>query len=87
MSGFKDECMPLLSDEHIPLLSSEWYRVKGREFALCPNCLSVFVDDLPEYGSIRCPRCWRTGYCLIRGLSEEKAFDLRRTKNEQATSD
>jgi len=39
----------------------------------CSQCRTVFVDDVPNYGSLRCPNC---GNILFRGLSWEEARNL-----------
>ena len=47
-------------------------------YAYCDHCNEIFVDDNPFYDSFRCPNCKIPGHCLLRGLTLEKAWEMRK---------
>jgi len=53
----------------IPLLS-EAIKTQKLLFAMCQWCGAIYRDDLPVWGSIRCPSCGQT--FLEQGLSEQE---------------
>jgi hypothetical protein len=68
-----------LDDAAIPLLSAEWTKARKDTYAFCHGCNSIYIDDLPNYGSIICPVCsLDVDYmrCVRRRLSEEEAAQL-----------
>jgi hypothetical protein len=52
-----------------PRALSEAYKTLPKTCAYCQNCKEVFIDDIPQYGSILCPN--GCGYALMRGLLTE----------------
>jgi len=77
MATYSSKIHPLLAringDEPIPLLSQS-YGGSTLTFAYCQNCDRLYTDDLPQYGSIKCPTC---EWALIRGITPEALKDGR----------
>ena len=50
------------------------YTTAETRYAACTHCLAYFVDDLPNFGSLRCPQCPEVA--LVRGLTAKQARKL-----------
>ena len=46
---------------------SQEYKKLLPKVAWCPNCDKFFIDDIPMYGSLMCPKC---KWVLYRGLEK-----------------
>ena len=54
------------SRKAFPSLSQEYSDRRRRgTFAHCRGCNVTYWDDVPNYGSLLCPRCWE--FALVRG--------------------
>jgi len=57
------------------LLSNAALGRKAKDYAAkCDHCRTVWVDDVGQYGSIRCPSC--KGIALVRGITFEEFREL-----------
>ena len=52
---------------------SDAYRNTPDRYAKCPCCYSVYLDDLPIYGSLISPCC--PDYALVRGVDVTEKLD------------
>ena len=46
---------------------SEVYKNLPLKYGYCFNCKEFFIDDIPMYGSLMCPKC---KWALYRGLEK-----------------
>ena len=53
------------SGKAFPSLSQEYSDRRRGTFAHCRGCKVTYWDDVPNYGSLLCPRCWE--FVLVRG--------------------
>jgi hypothetical protein len=44
------------------------FRTSQSTYAYCGHCGEIYLDDVPAYGSLRCPKPSCRGFALLRGL-------------------
>lgn len=46
---------------------------RPERYAACHKCKTIYRDDAPQWGSLKCPRC---GLALERGITRKNACNL-----------